>query len=140
MREHAGQFRRLFELLGDERSYPVLFHCAAGKDRTGVVAALLLAVLGVSQEEILADYLLTNHHWHGTSPFALSAPAALLSTIISADRSYLSAALDAITEDHGCLEQFYESQLGLSTAAVDRLRRLMLEPQAQSTTMSNQRG
>lgn len=41
--------------------HPVLFHCAAGKDRTGVLAALLLCVLGVTEEGIVADYLLTEH-------------------------------------------------------------------------------
>lgn len=41
-------------------NHPVLFHCAAGKDRTGVVAALVLAVLGVPDEEIVADYVLTD--------------------------------------------------------------------------------
>jgi protein-tyrosine phosphatase len=39
--------------------HPVLFHCAAGKDRTGVVAALLLAVLGVAEDDIVEDYLLS---------------------------------------------------------------------------------
>ncbi|MEX0408669.1 tyrosine-protein phosphatase [Aquibium sp. LZ166] len=140
VREHAEQFRRLFELLGDEGSYPLLFHCAAGKDRTGVAAALLLAVLGVGRDEIFDDYLLTNSHWHGNSPFARSAPPDLLPTIISAHRSYLSAALDAIGEDHDSIEQFCDARLGLGAAAVDRLRQLMLEPQTRSPTMSNQRG
>lgn len=139
VREHAEQFRRLFELLSDEDSYPLLFHCAAGKDRTGVAAALLLAILGVGEDEIVDDYLLTNSHWHGTSPFALSAPAALLPTIIRADPSYLCAALDAIAEDHGSVEEFFEVRLSLGAEAVDRLRQLMLEPQTQSPTMSNPR-
>jgi protein-tyrosine phosphatase len=46
-------------LVIDPANHPVLFHCAAGKDRTGVVAALVLALLGVSRSEIVADYLLT---------------------------------------------------------------------------------
>ena len=44
----------------DPASHPVLFHCAAGKDRTGVVAALVLSVLGVDDDEIVADYLLSD--------------------------------------------------------------------------------
>ena len=44
----------------DPASHPVLFHCAAGKDRTGVVAALVLAVLGVHDEQIVADYVLSD--------------------------------------------------------------------------------
>lgn len=44
----------------DPDNHPVLFHCAAGKDRTGVVAAMLLSALGVSDEEIVADYVLSD--------------------------------------------------------------------------------
>jgi protein tyrosine/serine phosphatase len=44
----------------DPASHPVLFHCAAGKDRTGVVAALVLSVLGVEDEAIVADYVLSD--------------------------------------------------------------------------------
>jgi rhodanese-related sulfurtransferase len=48
-----------FELLADPASLPVVFHCAAGKDRTGVLAALVLDLLGVDEEVIVADYLIT---------------------------------------------------------------------------------
>lgn len=44
----------------DPRGHAVLFHCAAGKDRTGVVAAIVLALLGVDRADIVADYLLTD--------------------------------------------------------------------------------
>jgi protein tyrosine/serine phosphatase len=44
----------------DPANHPVLFHCAAGKDRTGVVAAMLLSVLGIEDDEIVADYLLSD--------------------------------------------------------------------------------
>ena len=44
----------------DPASHPVLFHCAAGKDRTGVVAALVLSVLGVEEDEIVGDYVLSD--------------------------------------------------------------------------------
>ena len=51
---------RLFGILSDEDNLPVVLHCTAGKDRTGVSTAFLLSVLGVSREVIEADYLLTN--------------------------------------------------------------------------------
>ena len=50
----------LFEILAEEKNLPLLLHCTAGKDRTGVSTAFLLSVLGVSREIIEADYLLTN--------------------------------------------------------------------------------
>ena len=46
-------------LLGDPGSYPLVFHCAAGKDRTGVLAALVLEILGVDRDVIVADYVIT---------------------------------------------------------------------------------
>jgi protein tyrosine/serine phosphatase len=51
---------RLFEVLAQDESHPVLVHCTAGKDRTGVSTAFLLSVLGVERELIHADYALTN--------------------------------------------------------------------------------
>ena len=51
---------RLFGILAEQENLPVLLHCTAGKDRTGVSTAFLLSVLGVSREVIEADYLLTN--------------------------------------------------------------------------------
>ena len=51
---------RLFDLLADAAQHPILIHCTAGKDRTGVSTAFLLSVLGVERNLIEADYLLTN--------------------------------------------------------------------------------
>ena len=51
---------RLFGILANEENLPVVLHCTAGKDRTGVSTAFLLSILGVSREVIEADYLLTN--------------------------------------------------------------------------------
>jgi protein-tyrosine phosphatase len=54
-----GCVRSALEIAADPRSYPLVFHCAAGKDRTGIIAAILLTLLEVSREEIVADYMLT---------------------------------------------------------------------------------
>jgi protein tyrosine/serine phosphatase len=50
---------RTLLLLGDPASLPLVFHCAAGKDRTGVVAAMVLSLLGVSDDDIASDYSLS---------------------------------------------------------------------------------
>lgn len=52
-------FVEAFSLVADESSYPLVFHCAAGKDRTGVLAALVLSILGVERPVIVEDYVLT---------------------------------------------------------------------------------
>lgn len=60
MLDHSGAtFRALFERLSAAESYPIVFHCTAGKDRTGVVAAVLLLIAGVDRGTVFADYLHT---------------------------------------------------------------------------------
>lgn len=60
---HNDAYKKLFALLLEEK-VPVLFHCTAGKDRTGVAAILIMLALGVSEETIEKDYLLTNRYRH----------------------------------------------------------------------------
>lgn len=50
------------KILAKAEAYPALFHCMAGKDRTGVLAAVMLSILGVSEEDIIQDYALTEHY------------------------------------------------------------------------------
>ena len=57
-------WRAMFEIFADADRHPIVLHCTAGKDRTGVSTAFLLSVLGVSREIIEADYLLTNRDVH----------------------------------------------------------------------------
>lgn len=59
--ENAADYARAFALLADASNLPMLYHCAAGKDRSGIMTALLLALLGVDRETIVADYMLSNH-------------------------------------------------------------------------------
>jgi protein-tyrosine phosphatase len=60
---HEGFAQRLFsilEIMADLPYYPLLFHCGAGKDRTGVLAAMTLKLIGVSDEDVISDYVLTD--------------------------------------------------------------------------------
>jgi predicted SnoaL-like aldol condensation-catalyzing enzyme len=60
VRDHPESWGRFFEVLADGDGYAVLYHCTAGRDRTGVATVLFLETLGVSREEIVTDYLLSN--------------------------------------------------------------------------------
>ena len=55
-----GNLKKVFALLADENNYPIFFHCAAGADRTGLVAWFVNGLLGVSEDDLWRDYLLTN--------------------------------------------------------------------------------
>ncbi len=66
LRRGAGALQKIGAILADELSQPVpcLVHCAAGRDRTGAIMAVLLAAVGVRDEDIAADYIRSNHHAH----------------------------------------------------------------------------
>ena len=65
--------RTVFAQLGDASAYPLFFHCTYGRDRSGVVAALILSSLGVSREDILRDYQRTTEDGLRTTPASLEA-------------------------------------------------------------------
>ena len=67
-------YRRLFDLLLQGDASPLLFHCTAGKDRTGFGAALVLTALGVDEELVLEDYLATNRLWRVDPDIAATMP------------------------------------------------------------------
>ena len=58
--DRIDRYRPVFDVATDPDRHPLLFNCTAGKDRTGVVAAVLLRILGVVDHAVLADYLLSN--------------------------------------------------------------------------------
>jgi len=124
-----GQYRRMFaELLAGD--VPLAFHCTAGKDRTGVAAALLLTALGVPRATIVEDYLLSNQHMapppaHPTGFWAKLSPEAAR-TFAGVDRRYIDAVF-AVTDRHpGGTMGYLRDELGLDAAKVAKLRALYL--------------
>lgn len=69
----TASVRTVFTELGKVEAWPVFFHCTWGRDRSGVVAALILSALGASREEILRDYARTNEAGLVTTPASLEA-------------------------------------------------------------------
>ncbi|WP_294308067.1 tyrosine-protein phosphatase [uncultured Sphingomonas sp.] len=124
-----GQYRRMFAglLAGD---VPLAFHCTAGKDRTGVAAALLLTALGVPRATIVDDYLLSNRHMapmpaHPTGFWAKLSPEAAR-TFAGVDRRYMDAVF-AVTDRHpGGTMGYLKDELGLDAAKIAKLRALYL--------------
>lgn len=111
-----------------ESNEPTVFHCVAGKDRTGLAAALVLRSLGVSEEDVMRDYLLTNERLkmpdfsrHGVGP-------EVASVLWRVRPEYLHAAFAAVDEDYGSLEGYFREGLGLGPRERERLRMLYLGP------------
>ena len=127
VRNNTHRFAELFAYLlaSDE---PTVFHCTAGKDRTGLAAALILRSLGVSEADALRDYLLTNQRLkmppasrHELAPEAVS----VLSRV---QPEFLHAAFEAVDADYGGLEAYFREGLALGQPERERLRELYLEP------------
>jgi protein-tyrosine phosphatase len=114
------QYRAFFSILAGEENAPLLFHCSAGKDRTGLGAALLLSALGVDREIILQDYLLSGPCLEGKYAEWISADPNL-EPVMSVRPGYLRAALSLIDHDLGGMETYLRKDLG---ADIETLRRL----------------
>ena len=123
---HLDLFARYFRALGDADG-PVLIHCAAGKDRTGLLAALTHHLLGVHPDDIVADYLLTNTHYQmpERTPVALSQD--VLNVLWRVQAGFLGAAFDAVDTEFGGVDLYLKNQLGLDPSRLQRLRELYLQ-------------
>jgi protein-tyrosine phosphatase len=126
-RRCAPGFRTLFATLSDGTHCPLVFHCTAGKDRTGFASALLLTLLGVPWETVMEDYLRTNDLWIGHIGRYPELDLDTRAAIIEARTPYLEAAFDVVRSDFGSAEAFAEKALGLDAAARERLKADLLE-------------
>lgn len=125
-RESAPRFAALFEhlLASDE---PLVFHCTAGKDRTGFAAALILLALGVSRDEVMHDYLLTNSCLRVAPGRHATVPPEILAVLYRVQEDFLHAAMDAVEQDHGSVDAYLAGALGLDAQRRARLAALYLE-------------
>ncbi len=126
-RRCAPGFRTLFGTLTDGTHRPLVFHCTAGKDRTGFASALLLTLLGVPWETVMEDYLRTNDLWTGHVGRYPELDIDTRAAIVEARTPYLEAAFEVVRADYGSPEAFADKALGLDRAGVERLRSDLLE-------------
>jgi protein-tyrosine phosphatase len=112
----------------------LLFHCTAGKDRTGIGAALLLYALGVPYETIKADYAATNYYRAQDNGRSLQLMVAqyhlnegVARAMNSANGQYLDATFDALRKQYGSIDNYLQQQLGLDQPHLALLRQKFLE-------------
>jgi protein-tyrosine phosphatase len=90
-----------------------VIHCTAGKDRTGFACALILHALGVPDEVIAADYLLTNRYYRRDLNATTDLPDDVRVVLASVQDSFLAAAFEAVAAEYGNLENYFGDGLGL---------------------------
>jgi protein-tyrosine phosphatase len=125
--DQSHRFAEFFEHLLQAQG-PLVFHCTAGKDRTGFAAALVLLALGVPREVVLQDYLVTNLVFKQPPVAHGVLPAEVLAVLWQVQPDFLHAALDAVDTDHGGVERYLEQRLGLGPAALRTFAERYLEP------------
>ncbi len=130
-------YREWMQSLLNTDNYPSLFHCTAGKDRTGLAAALAMYAVGVPMETIYEDYLLTNTYTAdhiermvnliemGT---LFKANSDAVRALFAVDRAYLGEAFKAMEEHYGSVDAYLSEGLGIGPEERQRLREILLEP------------
>ncbi|MGV3681591.1 MAG: tyrosine-protein phosphatase [Acidovorax sp.] len=127
--ENAPRFAELFRLLLASDA-PTVFHCTAGKDRTGFAAALILMALGVPRETVMQDYLLTNNLYRRPVGMGSHAPEEVLAVLWRVQEEFLDAALHMVDQDYGGVQTYLVEVLGVDAAAQRQLVAQYLQPAA----------
>jgi protein-tyrosine phosphatase len=138
----AEQFGGLLQRVAADDT-PLVFHCSAGKDRTGIASALILSTLGVPRDQIFADYILTNsamdleaeHFTRGAGQIGIGDEYSMLhrttpeirAPLLRAFPEYLDAAFTQIESDHGSVANYLAERLGVSDELQQRMRVTLLE-------------
>lgn len=123
--DHAAQYRAFLAALLSPGQQPLLFHCASGKDRTGIAAAIVLLALEVPREWIVQDYVISNYQRRPVDLFTAGAAGPAVEWVMAADPRYIEAALDAMIDAHGSTEA-YLAEVGADASARQALRELLV--------------
>lgn len=104
-----------------EASCGVLFHCSAGKDRTGVVSAVILLLCGAEREAIVDNYVISREYNHKNLEAFLSVHPEVDRNIVLADPRSMNCFIDLFTERFGTVEKYFEA-IGLPSEYAEIIR------------------
>lgn len=121
-------YRQLFLDLSDSKQLPALYHCTAGKDRTGWASAALLTLLGVPEEKVYADFLKSNDYiLPPYKPYidhfvAEGGDPSIMQDLMGVKAEYLRASFDEMSSRYGSIEGYFEKGLGIDRATQQKIR------------------
>lgn len=127
-------YHTLLGRIGAEGAGPTLYHCTAGKDRTGWASAVILTLLGVPRETVMADYLASNDYLRAKNEATMAMLGALptpiarenLEPVLTVRAAYIEAAFAEVDARYGSFDRYVREGLGLDDAAVERFRTTLL--------------
>jgi protein-tyrosine phosphatase len=127
-------FAAAVRLIADQEALPLLFHCTAGKDRTGWLSAIVLSALGVERDQVIADYLLTEQFNASSNEYLLTVLAKRMNDplaavpLLQACREYIEASFAEADALFGGMDSYLRDGLGLDDATLLALRSQLLDP------------
>ncbi|WOO87671.1 tyrosine-protein phosphatase [Mollicutes bacterium LVI A0039] len=128
-------FKKEFAYIESLQGKPFLFHCTAGKDRTGITGAILMHLLDFSYEDIKNEYLqidetlvmaMTNKIMKQFENLDVEVDLKALRAIASVDESFLESFFMAVTDKYGTLDHFINVKLGITSEMIDNLKKYYL--------------
>ncbi|MEU4561020.1 tyrosine-protein phosphatase [Actinoplanes sp. NPDC023936] len=123
-------YRTFFATVTDPKAANVVYHCTAGKDRTGWASAALLTALGVPTSTVMRDYLLSNTYLAASNAATLAAvPEAIrpgYKAVLDVRESYLMSGFDEVTAKYGTFDNYLRTGLGLTSKDLRALRAQLL--------------
>lgn len=130
----TNRYKPMFQtLLTNSLDSAILFHCTAGKDRTGIAAALILYALGVDEQTIMNDYLASNYYRQKdnermktllVSNYHMSEK--VVNDVMGVNEKYLTATFLAIKSQYGSVDNYLKKEMGLDKNALKQLKRMYL--------------
>jgi protein-tyrosine phosphatase len=131
LENNTDYFIKMFDILLDEKNYPVVIYCFLGKDRAAIASALILAALGVDDETIAGDYLLSNEliDYHAlvrdADAFTIDIQQAI-TALYSAHAETIRYSAELIKANYGSVDNFLEKELHLTHKKREKLKSLLL--------------
>lgn len=124
--EHTADYGRIIDDLLAPGSVPAIVHCTSGKDRTGMVAAIILLALNVAPDAIAADYTMTQDRIEKVDYFTDSASAAAIEVIMAAKPDYIHAAIATMASEFGSVSAYLREGVGLDAEKCQALRAMLV--------------
>ena len=125
--EHTREYRQVLDDLLAANGQSVLFHCTSGKDRTGMISAIILAALGADEKSIVDDYVLTNGRIEPIAYLSEASDPAIVGHIMAAAPEYMHTALSTMRSEFGSVANYLNEALEISRDEYQALRQALID-------------
>lgn len=127
-----SEIKKIFEVLLEEDNYPLVIESSIGKEKVGIITALVLGALKINESTIINDYLLTNRCFNilKTTEFGYKLPTIsqeAITSLFSAQESFIKAPLKELKSNYGGIESYLEKQINLTPDKLKTLQSILLE-------------